>query len=1343
MEPVIPNEEFSNHGVSYEFLKSDAKFDELMEDKNNPSLKIHQLPHMQNMAQTLVEIQQDFFGSENNFTLKENCVAAASDVHGDFMALLGNLTLPGACTVDPTNFVLVDIDTGEIYDTEEKMTEAIQKSNNGELKHFAYYDVEFDDDGTVTSRTPVCQNNRLIYLPRIEKNPNFKGEINILGDYIDRGNEDLQNLAIIYYAKKLGINVNFILGNHEVIGAGGRRTKDLSNKRTIINMLKKDILKPLYINGNTVWEHAFLTQENLPVMFNSIKNLLNNNMLFDDQDYNQAFKTAQNLFADKLNLNENEDLKNKLSQLINNLDSVDFIFNNLYEKNYAQLIKSLASMYNEPNFLNFMEENISTLNLSLSDENPLSWNDNDINLINEAFKKNTNLQNIFFGEFNNYEVWKNCILANSDFEKLYKILTENYQFSDIDFFRLKNILIYSTVVSDLHKNFNYRNFANFDENQDEDDIFSNYNNNNDNYIIASMFIGKYDGNCGYLLAERNKGHFFKDINQNYGHTPSNTRSVEIDNNNKLTKVDIAANYTFNSIDAKLNDNAKYSSLIGVTLFDESGNTEYFTYKAYRGTQNNDGFYELTTNKNGVKFESQPPTKPFYTILYADSEKEYEFNKQKILDNFYENNSIENDINASKSILPEPKVDDIDTNIDNNDGKGVSPQELKDANLNFPIFEDLSAKKLVKSGISQIEHVMNIVNVTCNVVNDFRKPILDKYPDIKQEQIALPEGYVSNASDYHGDLTAFLSQLLFAGAITIDKNRLVAVDLDTGKIYSTLDEITGLHRQIENGKLTHYNEGDQDDINNRIVYLPYTEINPNFKGRINFLGDYLDRGAESQFILGYIEYLSQLNKQTENPINMKFFLGNHDVPGVCGGADRNKIMPSNPYYENVIKRMLYDEDIFEVCDVVKNENGTFNSYSHTLFTILNLPEMFNLLKVFLDENANIKDYVNKDGQFFLDEIVNVFNEARKYFIDKFMNADEKSLPKDYVNLRNKINKLKDQLKNLELRTKEDGGLVYSRCFELYNQLKSMGFLDEEFLYLKNILGKATFMLHAYYNNLPKLLDAISSDLGLFFGERPLGGSESAHINNIEEVEVDGKIRSIMFPEFTQHFGHTPYNDNHLKLSPHLRNYDTFMSGGYNQTQNSQNIYPANTAKISKLKFIYSKRNEDNNVLLTPNYYIFRDENQRILPNENFRKIDIVDEKEKEFIDESITLDHSTEKMIDMFSANFSNKDKNLDNDNDHDFHDDSNSGNNGNPKPDVPKIKSQPLSQETTLTPTDNDSENKNTTINFDSDNNSKDDDNTNSSNLPVEDKDDDDNNSLDEIKLNLGECIFIEQKKII
>lgn len=658
--------------------------------------------------------------------------------------------------------------------------------------------------------------------------------------------------------------------------------------------------------------------------------------------------------------------------------------------------------------------------------------------------------------------------------------------------------------------------------------------------------------------------------------------------------------------------------------------------------------------------------------------------------------------------------------DENFNRGVSPQELKDAGLDFSIFKDPSAKKLCESEVSQIEHVMNIVGVTCNVVDDFHKSILEKYPNIKPEQIALPEGYVSNASDYHGDLTAFLSQALFAGAITIDKNRLVAVDLDTGKVYSTLNEITELHMKIEKGELKHYDEDQDDNINNRIVYLPYTEINPNFKGRINFLGDYLDRGAESQFILGYIEYLSQLNKQTENPINMKFFLGNHDVPGVCGGA-RKKIMPSNSCYENVITRMLYNEDIFEVCDVVKDENGNFNSYSHTLFTILNLPEMFNLLKVFLDENANIEDYIvaESGNTYDVDIIKDEFPKAQKYFFDKFMNADEKSLPKDYVNLRNKIKDLTKQLKNLQLRTKQDGGLNCSECFALYDKLTEIGFLDEDFFYLKNILGKATFTLHANYGSLPALLGATSSDLGLFFGERPQG-SDSVHINSIEEVEVCGKIRSIMFPKFTQHFGHTPYSDNHFKFSPHLRNYDIFMSGGYNQTQNSKNTYPADTANISKLKFIYSKRNEDNNVLLTPSYYIFRDKNQRILSGENFRKIDIVDENEKEFIDKSITLDYSTKKMIDMFSANFSNKDKNLDkdnkfekdvsndndnnnnldNDNDHDFHDDSNSGNNSNnsndsddhnsvsdndgkPKPDAPKIKLQPLSQEITPPPTEN------------------------------------------------------------
>lgn len=1264
MEPLIHNEEFSNQGVRYDVLNKNVKFfDELMEYRN---VKLHQLPHVQKAGQTVANMKEDLFEQKNNIVLKKNYVAAASDIHGDSVTFLGVLDLTNSCKIDKTKVVLVDIDTGEIYDTEEKMTAAIQKLNNNELRHIADYDEEYDEDGNVTSRTPIYENNRLIYLPRIEKNPNFESEINILGDYFDRGNEGLQNLAIIYYAKKLGLNVNFIIGNHEVVGANDKRTC-LENKHIIIDMLEKDILQPLYIKGNTVYEHTTLVQEDLSIMINSIIDLMNKNMEFEDENFNKDFKKAQSLFSDKLESEGNKDLGIKLGKLFKDFSNPTFILEKLYEKNYGKLIKLLANIYGDNDIINFFENKIESHHKKI----PTNWNDEDILTVNKIFGKDERLRNEFLEILTKSDVWKNYLLANFDHKRLYPMLTDKsengYGLSDIDFFRIKSILIFCMVVSELYSNFNRELLSSvIDVNQD-------YKLTKEKFITANMLADK-SGGLGYLLGERLEGTPIGDIRQVFGHTFSAEHNVVIDDNKKFINLDINSNYSGNKINPdKNNDNAKYFSLIGVNLInEESGDVENLIYKVFRGNKNADDFFEITTDnkENGVEFKVQNPDKKdsrqdTFTILRnKKSIKSKEFNKKTFLNKFHANNSIENDINVPKNIL---------------NGKGVTIQELKNANLNFPIFEDPSAKKLCDSGISQIDHVVNILDVTEKLVNNFRQPILNKYPGIKPEQIALPEGYVSNGSDYHGDLPAFLSQALCAGAITIDRNRFVAVDLDTGKVYSTLDEITELHRQIEKGELTHYNEGPQDDINNRIVYLPYTEINPNFKGRINFLGDYLDRGAESQFILGYIEYLSQLNKQTENPINMKFFLGNHDVPGVCGGSDRHKIMPSNPYYENVIKRMLYEEDIFEVCDVVKDEKGNFNSYSHTLFTILNLPELFNLLKVFLNKDVNIEDYINGADELAVAGIKEEFTNARNYFFNKFMNADENLLSEDYVNLRNKIDKLTEQLKNLELVAYY--GNTYGddefnqKCFELYDQLIEMGFSDEEFLYLKNILGKATFVLHIYYDH---LLTLLGTDLGTFFGVRPLGSDKYAHIDGIEEVEVHGEKRSIMFTKIIQDGGHTPYSDNHLKLSPHFRNYDIFMSGGYNETKNKDDKYPEGTAKISKLKFTFVNQNDNNTVLLTPNYYIYRDENQSILPKENFTKVNINEDEEKQFVADSINLDCSTEKMIEMFALNFTNKDKNLDEDkndkskkdipNDKNDNDDHDLGNDdGKPKPDAPKI----------------------------------------------------------------------------
>ncbi len=1341
MEPLpLNDEEFSNHGVSYDVLNDDVEFfDELMEygkyigrASKKTFFKIHQLPHVQNMAQTLVDIQKNFFGPGNNSALKEGCVAAASDVHGDSMSLLGILILSGAIIVDSENFVLIDIDTGEIYDTEEKINDAIQKLNDNKLTHIAKYDAEYDANNNIISRTPIYEKNRLIYLSRIEKNPNFKGKINILGDYFDRGNENLQNLAIIYYAKKLGINVNFILGNHEVLGAGGTATGAGPNKHIIINMLKKDILKPLYINGNTVWEHTFLTQENLPVMFNSIKNLLNNNMKFDNQDYNQAFETAQNLFANKLNLNENEDLRNNLSQLEKDLNSANFIFENLYEKNYAKLIQSLASMYNEPNFLNFMKENISTLNLALRNDNPRFWNENDINLINKSFEENESLRNIFFEELNKNEVWKNCILANCNFEKLYKILIEKYKFIDIDFFRLKNILIYSAVISDLHQYFNADSFRNFDD--------------KDNYIIASMLIGKNDGNCGYLLAERSKGHFFKDIKQNHGHTPSDPHNVEIDNNNKLTNVDIAANYTFNPVDAKLNDNAKYSSLIGVTLFDESGNTEYFTYKAYRGKQNDNGFYELTTNnkENGVKFELQPPTEieiedidlknfskkkyklvPAHSILYnEDPEKKYEFNKQKILDNFYENNSIENDINASKSILPEPKVDDIDTNIDNNDVKGVSPQELKDAGLDM-VYEKESQKatanyRLCDANVSQIDHVTSIASTVNKVYQDFNS----------EGGLSLKKKTHLFASDYHGDAVSMLGQLVFSKSFKIDPTKLVAVNIDKGIIYRTIDEIRTAKEKLDGGKLIHEDTYYYEDRKDRLVYLPFMEYipNPEEEEEIELYlgGDYGDRGPESAVDYAILRCL-QILKNEQGIKNVHVLAGNHEIETVCGNPSIMAPLFHKTYtyssYSNITND-LFEKNFFEFCVTKETEKGLL-VFSHAPHTICNLPAITLLTKTLLSNLENVK---NEQFQNSIDD----FRQSNQTLIQEL----EKNQPL-YEKIKSLVKSEKINWEefnfafNRQTSPEADSSLKQA-SIDLYNEIQSANFTAKDIFDWINILGHATRNLQTLcpacdtfvndeYSLIRNMLSATRSD------STPYGWSNLGWL--VGKRLRDDFIDLLWKDVFLSIFGHTPDTDMAFDLNGQFLNTDVRL--GTREGGDKSKDY-------SSINFTFV--NEDGELFLT-NYKVDRDKDKKVTGK--FKKLPAKIKIKNNNEVKVINAPNEVEIIRPVEDKNEKDKPLSENNDNDnHDFHDDSGSDNNDNDndsKPDAPKIKLQNPSPET---PTDSNNEN----------NNDIDSNNYNAKpgypdNLPSTfslDDDDDSlhkNNFLDEIKLNLGECIFIEQKK--
>lgn len=129
----------------------------------------------------------------------------------------------------------------------------------------------------------------------------------------------------------------------------------------------------------------------------------------------------------------------------------------------------------------------------------------------------------------------------------------------------------------------------------------------------------------------------------------------------------------------------------------------------------------------------------------------------------------------------------------------------------------------------------------------------------------------------------------------------------------------------------------------VTRLPGFTINPNFKGKIKLLGDYIDRGKESSMCFALVDYLTidQLGQIT-------VLRGNHETIFTDG----------NYYiYTYQINKMLQKGKMKYVDIETKDEKSVV--YSHTLICKRHVPLMFKVLKKNFDLEKN--DTKLLDGQ----------------------------------------------------------------------------------------------------------------------------------------------------------------------------------------------------------------------------------------------------------------------------------------------------------------------------------------------------------------------------------------------
>ncbi len=632
--------------------------------------------------------------------------------------------------------------------------------------------------------------------------------------------------------------------------------------------------------------------------------------------------------------------------------------------------------------------------------------------------------------------------------------------------------------------------------------------------------------------------------------------------------------------------------------------------------------------------------------------------------------------------------------------GVSPQALKDARLDM-LYEIEPQKatanyRLCNTNVSQIDHVTSIASTVNKVYQNFI------------ENGGLPPTHSKKkthlfVSDCHDDAVPMLAQLVFSKSFKIDPTKLVAVNIDKGIIYRTIDEIRTAKEQLDRGKLTHEDTYSYEDRKDRLVYFPLMEYIPNSEEKeeieLYLGGDYGDRGPESAVNYAILRYLQALKNEQEIK-NVHVLAGNHEIEIVCGTPSIMAPLDNDSKSYLNITNDLFEKNFFEFCITKETEKGLL-VFSHAPHTICNLPAIILLTKTLL---SNLEDVENEQFKNSIDD----FRQSKQILIQEL----EKSQP------------LYEKITNLVESGKinwEDFNFVFDRqtipeadsslkqtSINLYNEIQNANFTAKDIFDWINILGHAARNLQFFcpacdtftndeYSLLRNMLSATRSDKS---------GKEWSNLGWLVGERLRDDFIDLLWKDvFLSIFGHTPDTDMAFDLNAQFLNTDVRLGtreGG------------AKSKDYSSINFTFV--NEDGELFLT-NYKVDRDKDKKVTGT--FEKLPA---KIKIKNNDTVKVINAPNEVEITKSVEDKNeKDKTLSENNDngnHDFHDDSDSHDNDNDndnKPDAPKIKLQNLSPETS---TDSDIENNND--NDDNNNHHK-------------------NNFLDEIKLNLGKFIRINE----
>ncbi len=527
---------------------------------------------------------------------------------------------------------------------------------------------------------------------------------------------------------------------------------------------------------------------------------------------------------------------------------------------------------------------------------------------------------------------------------------------------------------------------------------------------------------------------------------------------------------------------------------------------------------------------------------------------------------------------------------------MEPVTHNDENFN----RGVPANFLQDNGYDQddIEYLKKSIASAREIREDFFKPITDKLAEINPQinldevmpKIALQKGCYAPSSDCHADPKILINQLASSGAIILDKEgeeTYVEVDINANKVHDTPKKILEAQQELKNGNLKHnverYNPSSkQIEIktkDNELINIPHFELNPNFKGKIYFLGDFEDKGKKSSECLAIMQYINFLNKDPKTPnqktIDVKYLIGNHEIPYINGKWP--DIYPDN--YE-AIKKMITD-GLLQTCSTEKINNGKTLIFQHTNYSMIHLLTAITFaLKLMTEgyiihDNNGHEEYINKE-----------FSESQEIFMNNLQ---------QYGNLKEKLGKLKNANIDFEqYSTDKDWEAIkqmsadsenfnLDSIYEKYSSFKNLlmespyNFTIDDFLLLKNLIGNSTYNLHICLNleneEIKKMLSDESekinpiSKLGWIYGADFLSNCTGNEKLKLELEKLDAKTK---FEDTVSVEGHIPDREHLINIKNGSIMDDTYSSDGCNKTYSSYtqllinkdlNFFKTNNYKIN--------------------------------------------------------------------------------------------------------------------------------------------------------------------------------------